>query len=288
MQPLSRALAVVATAIALASCATEAPPPPRVTAPIERWHTNYSEMSLFADSASAVTDAKVQDFAMLTGKQPVYWGRYVCNNTAAYDLTADELGVFARANLRPILILQPGQSTLSGGSSDAEAAAQCFEQQLALLKDAGTYVFPSDLMIMLDVEHNTELSADYLNALVRRFQNDGVLAGGARFGIYLSGAYSQQTRAVVEDGVRDGLPISVLWFARYIDSADCGPLPYWVESNNETFGTVSVNAEMWQYARNCHRFGAGSETPEFDLDVAKPPVYPWNGGTDRVSLLEDQ
>jgi hypothetical protein len=281
-----RPICLMLIAVILASCATEAPPSQHVTAPIERWRTNYGEMSLFADSARPVTDAKVEDFTVLTGKAPVYWGRYICNNTPAYDLTADELSVFARASLKPILILQPGQSTLSGGSSDAQTAVQCFEQQLALLKDAGTYVFPSDLMIMLDVEHGTQLSADYLSALVRQFQSDGLLAGGARFGIYLSGAYSQETRAVIEDAVRDGLPISVLWFARYIDSADCGPLPYWVESNTDALGNVSVPNEMWQYAKNCHRFGGASDAAEFDLDVAKPPVYPWNGVADRISAVE--
>ena len=285
MQQILRTGALLLAGLGLASCATEAPPPQHATAPIERWHTNYAEMNLFADSASPVTDMKVQDFAMLTGKQPIYWGRYICNNTPAYDLTADELSVFARANLRPILILQPGQSTLAGGSSDAESAAQCFENQLAALRSTGTYVFPSDVVIMLDVEHGTQLSADYLGALARRFESDGILSGGARFGIYLSGAYSQETRAVIEDGVRDGLPISVLWFARYIDSSDCGPLPYWVESDTDALGQVSVRDEMWQYARNCHRFGGANDAAEFDLDAAKPPVYPWSG-TDRISRLE--
>lgn len=285
MQRILRGIAVILTGGLAASCATEAPPVQHVTAPIERWHTNYAEMSLFADSASAVTDEKVRDFAVLTGKEPAYWGRYICNNNTAYDLTPSELGVFARSGLRPILILQPGQSTLSGGSSDAEQAARCFEDQLAALKSAGTYVFPSDVMIMLDVERGTNLSGDYLHALVNQFQSDGVLAGGARFGIYLSGAYSQDTRSVIESAIRDGTPISVLWFARYIDSADCGPLPYWVESNTEAAGMVSASTEMWQYARNCHRFGPGSETPEFDLDVAKPPVYPWNGSYPVSSLV---
>lgn len=287
MQRLSRAIALVVTAAGAASCGTTAPPSPQhVTAPIERWHTNYAEMSLFADSASPVTDAKVQDFAVLTGKAPVFWGRYICNNTAAYDLTPDELSVFARTSTKPILILQPGQSTLSGGADDAERAALCFEAQLSVLKSARTYVFPSDLMIMLDVEHGTELSADYLRALVNRFESDGVLSGGARFGIYLSGAYSQETRAVVQDGVRDGLPISVMWFARYVDTSDCGPLPYWVESDTDALGSVNVPTEMWQYAVECHRYGAEGDGA-FDLNAAKPPLYPWNGVTDRVSRNDE-
>ena len=286
MQHVLRGAVLILTGLVAASCATTAPPPQQhATAPIERWHANYGEMNLFADSASPVTDAKVEDFAVLTGKQPVFWGRYICNNTAAYDLTADELSVFARTNIKPILILQPGQSTLSGGADDAGRAAECFEQQLALLKDTGTYVFPSDLMIMLDVEHGTALSAGYLRALVSRFESDGLLSGGARFGIYLSGAYSQETRAVIQDEVRDGLPISMLWFARYVDTSDCGPLPYWVESDTDALGSVNVPTELWQYAVECHRYG-GESDGAFDLNAFKPPVYPWSGGTDRISQLE--
>ena len=285
-----RTCAAIIAGIVLASCGTtrtatiQAPRYTYTPPPVERWHTNYAEMSLFADSASPVTDAKVQDFAALTGKQPMFWGRYVCHNNAAYNLTADELGVFARTSVQPILILQPGQATLSGGEGDADSAADCVEMQLASLKNAATYAFPVDLMIVLDVENNTQLSADYLRALVNRLQGDGVLAGGARFGIYLSGAYSQETRAVIQDEVRDGLPISVLWFARYVDTSDCGPLPYWVESDTDALGSVSVPTEMWQYAVECHRYG-GEGDGAFDLNAAKPPVYPWTG-TDRVSRIE--
>ncbi len=280
---MMRRAAAIATAILLASCATEAPPTStHVTPPIERWHTNYAEINLFADSASPVTDARVQDFAALTGKQPTYWGRYICHNNAAYNLTPDELSVFARTGVQPILILQPGQATLSGGEAEADTAADCVEMQLASLRSA--YSFPVDLMLVLDVENNTQLSADYLRALVNRLQGDSVLASGMRFGIYLSGAYSQRTRAVIQDEIRDGLPITVLWFARYVDTSDCGPLPYWVENDTDALGSVSVPTEMWQYAVECHRYG-GEGDGAFDLNAMKPPVYPWNGASDRVSLL---
>ena len=72
--------------------------------------------------------------------------------------------------------------------------------------------------------------------------------------------------------------------ARYVDTPVCGLLPYWVESDTDALGSVSVPTEMWQYAVECHRYG-GESDGAFDLNAAKPPVYPWTG-TDRVSRIE--
>lgn len=262
-----RICACAVAALAVAACTTEeeihqAPQPTIVP-------TNYSQVNLFADSAWALTDDKVAGFKSLTGKTPRYWGRYLCNSTPEYDMTTDEFDVFRRNAIVPILILQPGQDTLSGGTGPADRVAQCFKTRLDALK-AGGYAFPPDVMIFLDVETGTELSAVYLETLVKDLRNDGVLDGNARFGIYLSGAYSADVRALINTEIGNGLPISMAWFAHYVD---CGPLPYWEEANIAPLGTINVQTEFWQYAANCRAYGSNSANTGFDLNAEKPPAY---------------
>ena len=263
-----RIFACAIAALAVAACTTEEEirqaPRPEI-APIN----NYDQVSLFADSAWAITDDKVAGFKSLTNKSPRYWGRYLCNSTPEYDMTTDELDVFRRNAIVPILILQPGQDTLSGGTGPAGRVAQCFKARLDALK-AGGYTFPPDVMIFLDVETGTELSPVYLETLVRDLQTYGVLDGHARFGIYLPGAYSADVRAVINNEIANGLPISMAWFAHYVD---CGPLPYWEEANITALGTINVQTEFWQYAANCRAYGSSSANAGFDLNAEKPPTY---------------
>lgn len=251
-------------ALAIAACTTDEEarqtPQPTIVP------TDYSQVSLFADSAWALSDDKVAGFKSLTSKSPRYWGRYLCNATPEYDMTADELDVFRRNDVVPILILQPGQDALSMGTGPADRAAQCFTTRFDALK-AGGYPFPPDVMIFLDVEPGTELSAVFLERLVKDLQYYGVLDGRARFGIYLSGAYSANVRTLINTEIDNGLPISMVWFARYID---CGPLPYWEEANTAPLGTINVHTEFWQYAANCSAYG--SSNAGFDLNAEKPPA----------------
>ena len=262
---IRRLCAGAITALAVAACATEeeihqAPAP--TIAPID-----YGQVNLFADSAWALTDDDVAGFKSLTSKTPRYWGRYLCNSTPEYDMRADELDVFRRNAIAPILILQPGQDTLSGGTGPADRTAQCFKARFDALK-AGDYAFPPDVMIFLDVEPGTELSADFLERLVKDLQYYGVLDGKARFGVYLSGAYSADVRALINAEIGNGLPISMAWFARYVD---CGPLPYWEEANIAPLGTINVQTEFWQYAANCRSDGPNYAKAGFDLNAEKPP-----------------
>ena len=272
MQPLhwnrakrhTRSLCACAiAALAVTACATEEeiPQAPR---PVIASINNYDQVNLFADSAWAITDDKVAGFKSLTNKAPRYWGRYLCNSTPEYDMTADELDVLRRNAITPILILQPGQDQLSMGTGPADRTAECFKANLDALK-AGGYAFPPDVMIFLDVEPGTELSGVFLERLVKDLQYYGVLDGNARFGIYLSGAYSADVRALVNTEIGNGLPISMAWFARYVD---CGPLPYWEEANVASLGTINVQTEFWQYAANCR----GPNNAGFDLDAEKPPA----------------
>jgi len=273
MQPLHRnratrdiglicACAIAALAIAACTTEEEVPQAPQPTIV----PTDQSQVNLFADSTLALSDGEVAGFKSLTSKTPRYWGRYLCNSTPEYDMTADELDVFRRNAIEPILILQPGQDALSMGTGPADRAAQCFKARLDALKTGG-YTFPPDVMIFLDVERGTELSAVFLERLVKDLQYYGVLDGNARFGIYLSGAYSADVRAVINTEIGNGLPISMAWFARYID---CGPLPYWEEANVASLGTINVQTEFWQYAANCR--ADGSSDAGFDLNAEKPPA----------------
>jgi hypothetical protein len=260
---IRRIFAGAATVLMLAACTEEeipqAPRPPIV--PVDS-----SQVNLFADSAWALSDDKVAGFRSLTGKSPRYWGRYLCNSTPEYDMTADELDVFRRNAVTPILILQPGQDQLSGGTGPADRTAQCFKSRLDALK-AGGYDFPPDVMIFLDVEPGTELSPVFLERLTKDLQYYGVLDGNARFGIYLSGASSADVRALINTEIGNGLPISMVWFAHYVD---CGPLPYWEEANAAPLGTINVQTEFWQYAANCSAYGSSSAG--FDLNAEKPPA----------------
>lgn len=252
----------------LAACSTPPPPAPRL--PEKDLRIHYDETNLFGDSAHALTDDRVSGFQALTGKMPVYWGRYLCNNNAQYDLTADELDVFRRSGIKPIVILQPGQSTLSGGIIEASEAAECLKTKLDAL--AGEFLFPTDLMIFLDVEKGTQLTPEYLETLVSELQANGVLSGDVRFGIYLSGGYSSSVRALINSEVANGVPISTVWMARYLKT--CGPIPYWQENNIPELGTINVSNELWQYAEGCHA-DSGYAGASFDLDAVKPPTYEW-------------
>ena len=262
---------VYAAAALLSACTTSAPPAPRVPRlPEQDLRINYDETSLFGDSAHALTDDRISGFRLLTGKLPLYWGRYLCNNNPQYDLAPEELDVFRRSGVKPIVILQPGQSTLSGGATEALEAARCLKDKLDTL--ASEFLFPGDLMIFLDVEKGTQLSRAYLEALVSALQTSGVLSGDTRFGIYLSGGYSSDVRALINSEVANGVPISTVWMARYLKS--CGPLPYWQENNIPELGTINVSAELWQYAEACHADGSYAGA-SFDLDAVKPPTYAW-------------
>ncbi len=244
----------------LSACATPPPPPqPRV---------NYSETRLFGDSALALTDERISGFRHTTGKTPLYWGRYVCHNNPQYNLSPEELDLFRRSRIEPIVILQPGQSTLSGGATEATHAAQCLKANLDVL--AREFRFPSDLMIFLDVENGTQLSPEYLEALVSGLQENGVLRGEVRFGVYLSGSHSGDLRALINSAIADGAPISTVWMARYLNG--CGPLAYWQENNTPELGTVNVSEELWQYAADCHADGSYAGA-SFDLNAVRPPTY---------------
>jgi len=253
----------------LAACATSTPPAgppplPQVDVPID-----YDQISLFGDSANPLTDDRLSGFKQVTGKTPVYWGRYICNSNSLYDMVPDELDVFRRSGVKPILILQPGQYTLSMGADDALNAARCFKSQIDALSAFGSFSFPDDVMIFLDVEKGTELSPAYLEALIAEMQTDGVLAGNARFGIYLSGGYSNDVRAVINSEIANHLPISVVWMARYVG---CGPPPFWQENNIPQLGTINLSSELWQYAGSCH--SDSYATPGFDLDAVRPDSLP--------------
>lgn len=253
----------------LAACSTTPSPAPAPRLPEQRFRIKDEETYLFGDSANPLTDERISGFRQLTGKLPVYWGRYLCNSNSQYDMVPDELDVFRRSGVKPILILQPGQYSLSGGADEAVNAARCFKSQLDALSAFGNFAFPDDRMIFLDVEKGTRLSATYLEALVAELQSDGVLGGNARFGIYLSGGYSSDIRALINAEIANHLPISVVWIARYLSS--CGPPPYWQENNIPELGTINLSEELWQYAASCH----GSYAAGFDLNAVKPPVYAW-------------
>src|SRR5215472_15852522 len=90
---------VCLAACLLAACATSTPAPRTTTRsgpgnstsypstlPEQDYRTNYDEISLFGDSAHPLTDDRVAGFKLLTGKTPVYWGRYICNNNTDYNM----------------------------------------------------------------------------------------------------------------------------------------------------------------------------------------------------------
>ena len=271
----SRSAVLCLAASLLAACATSTPTStsvPRTVLAEQDFRTNYDEISLFGDSAHPLTDDRINGFKLLTGKLPVYWGRYICNNNSGYDMVPDELDVFRRSGVKPILILQPGQDTLSRGADDAVNAARCFKSQLDALTAFGGFAFPDDVMIFLDVEKGTQLSPAFVEGLIAELQNDGVLKGNARFGIYLSGGYSNDVRAVINSEISNHLPISMVWIARYL--RNCGPLPYWQENNIPELGSINLGSELWQYAASCHSYGSYADAG-FDLDAVKPPVYAW-------------
>ncbi len=267
-----RILALLCAAAGLLNaCGTPEPPAPRAPRlPELDLRINYDETTVFGDSAHALTDDRISGFRQVTGKMPLYWGRYLCNNNPQYDLTAEELDVFRRSGVRPIVVLQPGQSTLSGGAPEAMEAADCLKAKLDVL--SSEFLFPGDMMIFLDVEKGTRLTPEYLETLVSQLKMNGVLSGDVKFGIYLSGGYSSSVRALINSEVANGVPISTVWMARYLKT--CGPLPYWQENNIPELGTINVSTELWQYAEGCRADGSYADA-SFDLDAVKPPTHAW-------------
>ena len=75
------------------------------------------QAELIGDSLYELVDERVAGFRLLTGRQPIAWGRYICRRSG-YNLSADEFAAFRRHALRPILILQPGQGDMSGGEEE--------------------------------------------------------------------------------------------------------------------------------------------------------------------------
>ncbi|MBL6938764.1 MAG: hypothetical protein ISS15_09490 [Alphaproteobacteria bacterium] len=264
---------ILSFALLLGACTTEAPPATVITPSGPpagvNYRINYGEAELFADSVMPVSDDQLSSFRLLTGKSPVAWGRYLCHFKPEYDLTAAELAVMQRNNVAPFLILQPGQSTLSRGAAEANAAASCLASRIADLKAMGGSL-PDGLEIFLDVEKDTALSAAYLEALIPALQRYGVLTPYTRFGIYLSGAYSVQLRDLVNREIARGLPISVLWFNRYPLRNYCGPPQFWQENNIPELGVANVTVEYWQYAAECRAYGGRYPASSFDINIRRP------------------
>jgi hypothetical protein len=242
----------------------------------EDLNTNYAEVSLFADSYNPISRDRIEGFRLLTGKLPVYWGRYICNGDHPdADMIDSELETFRATGIQPILILAPHQWVLSEDATAAHAITACFARRFDELNThLQGYSLPDDVLVVLDVETKSTLSGAFLNALVTDLQRDGVLVGGRRFGIYLSGAYSRETREVINDAIAHNLPITVAWFDRYLTSHPCAPMPFWQENNIGELGKLNVETELWQYAEACHGWGAPYQNAAgFDLNAIKPRVY---------------
>lgn len=271
-----RTALILSLALLLGACETTPPPAVTPTTPSGppagvNYRINYGEVELFADSVTPVSDDQLSSFRLLTGKSPVAWGRYLCHSKPEFDLTAAELAVLQRNSVAPFLILQPGQSTLSGGAAEANAAASCLASRIADLKAvSGAAALPLDLEVFLDVETGTTLSQAYLDALIPALQRYGVLTGSTRFGLYLSGAYSAQVRDVINREVARGVPISILWFNRYPLRNYCGPPQFWQENNIPTLGVANVPYEYWQYAAECRAYGGRYPASSFDLNIRRP------------------
>ena len=260
-------------------CATQpSSPGPRQpdTPPVkyEAYSIHRNQAGLIGDSLYELVDERVAGFRLLTGRQPIAWGRYICRRSG-YNLSADEFAAFRRHALRPILILQPGQGDMGGGEEEGRAAAQCFEDSLASLRTAGgADLLPySGLSIFLDVERGTPLTSSYLGALTTKLQNDGILEGASTFGLYINAKDVSRLQPVIDRVIDNHGRIGGIWIAAYLNGPSCAPTPYADENNSPPAGFMNVATEMWQYAADCHAYGSPYETFGFDLSDNRSPIH---------------
>jgi hypothetical protein len=265
-------------------CATTPPSSPGPKRPdnppvnYEAYSIHRNEAGLIGDSLYELVDERVAGFMVLTGRQPIAWGRYICRRSGS-NLSADEFAAFRRHALRPILILQPGQGDMSGGDEEGQAAAQCFEDSLANLRAAGgADLLPHNgLSIFLDVERGTQLSSSYLGALTTKLQNDGILEGASTFGIYINARDVDRLQPVIDSVINNHGRISGMWIAAYLKGPSCVSTPYGEENNAPPAGLMNVSTEMWQYAADCHASGSPYESFGFDLSDNRWPIRKGGG-----------
>ena len=240
----------------------------------EAYPIHHDQAGLIGDSLYELVDERVAGFRLVTGREPLAWGRYICRRSGS-NLSADEFAAFRRNALRPILILQPGQGDMSGGEEEGHAAAQCFEDSLASLRaEGGGDLLPySGLSIFLDVERGTELTSSYLGALITKLQNDGILEGASTFGIYINARDVSRLQPVIDNVIDNHGRISSVWIAAYLKGSSCVTTPYSGENNSPPAGLINVATEMWQYAADCHAYGSPYENFGFDLSDNRSPIY---------------
>jgi len=279
---LSRRSALQAMCLAMAGlvagCATP-PSPPAPKGPeippivYDTYPSHRGQAGLIGDSLYGLVDERVAGFRLLTGQQPLAWGRYICRRSGS-NLSADEFAAFRRNALRPILILQPGQGDMSGGEEEGRVAAQCLEDSLASLRAAGgADLLPhGGLSIFLDVEHGTPVTSSYLGALTGKLQNDGILQGTSTFGVYIHARDVSSLQPVIDNVISNHGRIDSVWIAAYLKSPACVPTPYTEENNAPPAGLMNVATEMWQYAADCRATGSPYENFGFDLSDNRPPV----------------
>ena len=278
---LSRRSALQAMCLAmaglLAGCATPPSPPPKAPAspPIayETYPSHRGQAGLIGDSLYGLVDERVAGFRLVTGQNPLAWGRYICRRSGS-NLSADEFAAFRRNALRPILILQPGQGDMSGGEEEGRVAAQCLEDSLASLRAAGgADLLPySGLSIFLDVERGTPVTPSYLGALSNKLQNDGILQGASTFGVYVNARDVSSLQPVIDTVIGNHGRIDSMWIAAYLKSPSCVPTPYADENSAPPAGLMNVAIEMWQYAADCRATGSPYENFGFDLSDNRPPI----------------
>jgi hypothetical protein len=260
-------------ACVVGGCATRPAPKGPDTPKYEAYSSHRGEAGLIGDSLYELADERVAGFRLVTGRQPLAWGRYICRRSG-YNLSATEFDAFRRNGLRPILILQPGQGDMSGGEEEGQAAAQCFEDSLANLRAAGgADLLPhGGLSIFLDVEHGTPLTSSYLGALTNKLQDDGILEGASTFGIYLHARDVSTLEPVIDNVIYNHGRISSVWIASY--GPGCMPTPYAGGYDSPPAGLMNVATEMWQYAADCHAYGSPYDSFGFDLSDNRLGVPP--------------
>ncbi len=261
----------------VAGCATPPSLPPKApdVPPVvyEAYPSHRGQAGLVGDSLYGLVDERVAGFRLVTGQQPLAWGRYICRRSGS-NLSADEFSAFRRNGLRPILILQPGQGDMSGGEEEGRVAAQCLEDSVASLRAAGgADLLPyNGLSIFLDVERGTPVTTSYLGALTNKLQNDGVLQGASTFGIYMNARDANSLQPVIDNVIYNHGRIDSVWIASYLKSPSCVPSPYAGENSAPPAGLMNVATEMWQYAADCRATGSPYENFGFDLSDNRPPV----------------
>ena len=261
----------LATAALVGGCATP-PSPPAPKAPdippivYDAYPSHRGESGLIGDSLYELVDERVAGFRLLTGQEPLAWGRYICRRSGS-NLSADEFAAFRRHSLRPILILQPGQGDMSGGEHEGQVAAQCLEDSLASLRAAGgADLLPyNGLSIFLDVERGTPVTSSYLGALTNKLQNDGILQGASTFGVYINARDVSSLQPVIDSVIDNHGRISSVWIAQYLKGPSCVPTPYAGGNTAPPAGLMNVATELWQYAADCHAHGSPYESFGFDL-----------------------